>query len=309
MKTEEIVGHQKVLGLLSAVISKDSVAHAYLFVGTAQVGKGAVAKWFASQLVDTKKAPQNLIIVRPDKSIKIKDVRALQHELSLTNPYGGWRAVILGDLDQMTIAAQNAFLKILEEPQTKVIFILLARRLRAVLPTIISRTQLVRLAVVRQAEIAADLQKHGVEENRARELARLSRGRPGWARNCIADKDIESEVEKPAADFLKTFSASIFERCQYAKEISDSESSWHCLEAWEGVLRDCLLYQQGQGDDLVYLSLRSEIEKIAKSVSPKSIQQALRGLVAVKKQLEKNANSKLVFENYFINHVPLKEKI
>lgn len=310
MKADNIVGHQKVLGLISGVIQSKNVAHAYLFLGARQVGKETVARWFARQLIFDKVARKyNLSVLRSESGIKIGDIRSLQHELSLTNPFGGPRVVILGDIDDMSIPAQNAFLKILEEPQTNVIFILLARRLQALLPTIISRAQLIRLSPVAVSEISNYLRSKGLDIKTATEVARLSRGCPGRAHEFLRSESGTGKLTEPAARFIDILTAPIFKRWNYAKEISEGNavSSW--IGMAEGVLRDCLLCKQGRDSDMNYLSLADKIMAIMANHDIQDFKNALRGLNILRDQLQKNINVKLALENYFINFLPLNTKI
>jgi len=309
MKVYDIVGHQKVLGLISGIVERRGVAHAYLFLGPKQVGKETVARWFAQQLISDSRARRyNVSVLKYEEGIKISNIRSLHHELSLTNPYGGPRVVILGDVDDMTIPAQNAFLKLLEEPQTEVVFILLGRRLQSLLPTIVSRTQLIRFAPVATREIADHLQRQGLETKDAAEIARLSRGCPGWACQFVESGSDVSKLTKPASEFLRMFSASIAERWDYAKGLVADEAVRDWLDVSEGVLRDCLLCKQGRSDEVSYLSLLSQIKKTASSYDIRVIKGALQGLSVLRNQLRHNVNTKLALENYLINFLPINTK-
>jgi len=251
MKNTEIVGHQRILGFLSDVVKSGQVAHAYLFIGIPKIGKETIANWFAKQLVnDSKQASRSTISRCPESGLKIADVRSLRHELSLSNAFGGRRVVIMGDVSQMTEEAQNAFLKLLEEPQTEVVFLLLASSLRDILPTIVSRTQVVRFPVVPKGEIQTFLSTSQVSASRAEELARLSRGRPGWAISQLGKGEELSDFEKAASSFLETFSQSIPARFKYVRDLTQLDSELP-LESWEGVLRDILLLQSGQAGDVI----------------------------------------------------------
>ena len=106
--------------------------HAYLITGTSQEG---IEKSLKGLIGELKLTPMEFPLV------KIEDVRVLGNfvNLSLREP----TAIIVKDIDTATVAAQNAFLKNLEEPQEKLTYILTAASSQGVLPTIVSRCQIV----------------------------------------------------------------------------------------------------------------------------------------------------------------------
>lgn len=87
--------------------------------------------------------------IKPEKSggaIKIDQIRALQNYAYLTPQRAGYRLIIIESADRMNTAAANALLKILEEPAKHTLFLLMAQQLSTVLPTVLSRCQIVRFS-------------------------------------------------------------------------------------------------------------------------------------------------------------------
>ncbi|MBL0060139.1 MAG: hypothetical protein IPP40_01225 [bacterium] len=134
--------------------------------------------------------------------IRVADSRELLHD-AYRKPYQAKRAVyILLNADNMVREAQNALLKLLEEPPTSAILLLTASNLQAVLPTVRSRCQPVKLLAYSAAEIRTALKQAGIEE-RAAELAGALSG--GNMRRAIAFAEMEPEfLEKAAVEFLAT---------------------------------------------------------------------------------------------------------
>ncbi|PIP27427.1 MAG: DNA polymerase III subunit delta', partial [Candidatus Moranbacteria bacterium CG23_combo_of_CG06-09_8_20_14_all_39_10] len=160
----EIIGHQKIINLLDRAIAKDAVSHAYLFSGPESVGKFTVALDFAERLIgNIDSISSDLISIKPEieenkgvikkLDIKIEAIRNLLHKLSLTSVGGRYKVVIIDDADRLNRTAQNALLKTLEEPNAKVVLILVCQDERKLLPTIISRCQKMRFGLVKEAEI------------------------------------------------------------------------------------------------------------------------------------------------------------
>lgn len=116
-----------------------------------------------------------------EKSIKIDQLRKLLEALALNPLQAGKRVVMILDIDTMTVQAQNALLKSLEEPDEGTYFLLSTKNEQAVLPTIISRCRLMRLTPWRDEKMLTYLTDQGITEQRARELTSLSQGLPGAA--------------------------------------------------------------------------------------------------------------------------------
>lgn len=129
-----IIGHTAVLTDLRTRISQGRLAHANLLVGPAGVGVFHSAHTLAQEMVSH---PSDLIVLDSD-SPKIADVRALDADLQLS-PVGDTRIVIVRNIENMRIDAQNAFLKTLEEPPLATTFFLTCSHGEGVLETIRSR--------------------------------------------------------------------------------------------------------------------------------------------------------------------------
>lgn len=172
MHLSSLKGQDRVLSYLGAMINRDRLHHALLFVGQDGVGKRTAAKALANRLVCA--SPKDLdacgqcghcirfregthadylVVERGTKSdgslekmIKVDQIRNIQRSLSLKSFEGGQRVVVIFDADRMNSSTANALLKTLEEPPESVSFILTSNSLSSLLPTIISRCQMIRFA-------------------------------------------------------------------------------------------------------------------------------------------------------------------
>ncbi|MAF97965.1 MAG: ATPase [Micavibrio sp.] len=115
--------------------------------------------------------------------VAVGDIRKVVPFLHLTSSYGGWRIVIIDDADTMNRNAQNALLKILEEPPEKTLLILVTHRLGALIPTIRSRTQLLNFATPSRAIFEKLMSKYDphISPNDVDTLHALSHGSFGDA--------------------------------------------------------------------------------------------------------------------------------
>ncbi len=195
-------GHQAVLARLTALLERDRLAHALLFTGPAGIGKVLAARVFAAQVFCTSSGPvpcgechgcrqvaagthPDLVIVAPiagKKEIGVDVVRRLKHTIQLHAVSGRRKVAIIDEADRLSIAAQNALLKTLEEPPPGSVIILVTASPGALLPTVRSRCQRIVFRPLDQDAVAAVLQDSGgLDVEQARALAAHADGSPGRA--------------------------------------------------------------------------------------------------------------------------------
>lgn len=128
------------------------------------------------RIFDTDKGKQ-------DSALKVETVRKIEPFLHMKSSDGGWRVVIVEDADTMNRNAQNAILKILEEPPPKVLLILIAHRPGALIPTIRSRARMMPFSPLEDTVMRELLSKHGcyLEKDHMSLLLQMAEGRIGQA--------------------------------------------------------------------------------------------------------------------------------
>ena len=204
MAFSEIVG--SVSHHLREEMLSSRVVHAYLLTGPAGTGKRALADICARALCCESKGERpcdacpsckqflsgnhpDFIRLKPEKSIGVDAVREVIERLSV-KPYEADRhIVVIEQADKMTAQAQNALLKTLETPPGRDVFFLISTQMTALLPTIVSRCRVVRFHYLETDEAEAALKAHGLSEERARLLARLSQGSVGRALEMDASEE------------------------------------------------------------------------------------------------------------------------
>ncbi len=176
LKLEEIVGQPKAIRLLNEALESDRLPHAYLFVGPEGVGKETTALALFFKLVchkgsacgECKGCKKFLRGVHPDieiikpsgKSIKIDQIRALESKLHFVPLESSRRLILITEADLLTREAANSLLKSLEEPPLYTLFVLLAPSPDVLLPTIVSRCQMIRFHPIPADLISEVLIKH-----------------------------------------------------------------------------------------------------------------------------------------------------
>ena len=132
----------------------------------------------------------NLLLLTPNdkqKSVKVEQARTLLAQLSSYPFLPGPRLVLLSGIEVFTPAAQNALLKVIEEPDAATYFLLTTSVEKSVLPTIRSRCRMFRLPIWPEPLITKLLMERGIKEAEALNLAELSAGSPGMALRIMDD--------------------------------------------------------------------------------------------------------------------------
>jgi DNA polymerase-3 subunit delta' len=235
-----------------------------------------------------------------ESSIKIEQVRILIHTLTLSPVEGRYRVAVLDDMQLATEESQNAILKTLEEPNPSSVIVLIAPSTDGVLPTIMSRCQVLNLRPVAQHELAEGLVQRGVEKERAEFLARLSRGRPGWAIRAMGESELLEQREQRLADLEMLLSANRTRRFLYAKNLSEAEDDVResTLEEWLLYWRDVVRATSNR-DSASGLHNVDHAEAILRLADQLSARQALRMVRAITNALQylrQNARPQLVLD-------------
>jgi DNA polymerase III subunit delta' len=204
----DVLGQELPRKLLLKAYSDGNAAHSYLLMGPAGTGKYSMAIWYTGLLncrepVDSafpcgicsscKKIllcgtainHPDVRVISPDPqthNIKIEQIRELQKE-SLYMPFESpWKVHIINEAHRMLDSAANCLLKILEEPPPRVINILISSNLYTLLPTIVSRCQIIKFTPV-EAPIVADylMRREDIPEERSLVYAHIAQGSVGKA--------------------------------------------------------------------------------------------------------------------------------
>ncbi len=319
MSFKDILGHQRPITLLQRAIKNEKVVNSYLFLGTEGIGKKLVALQFAKALnclgeeaergdacnhcssckkIDHGLHPDVLLIEPEGQNIKADQVRQLQRGLAY-RPYEGRRRVcILTAADRMAPNMSNILLKTLEEPPLHTIIILLANHSAFILPTILSRCQLIRFNPLPTSLVSKWLtEAKGLRAEEARLLASLSEGSPGKA------LEIQEEIRQiPREELLKEWMGS---KSLSPEKIgnwvgslpTERENLLLILEVSKTLLRDLVMMKALKKEpDLIHSDLLPLMESVATNWSLSSLLKRVELLNETALAIRANANTSLALE-------------
>ena len=262
-----IIGHQRILEFLKKCVKNKRLAHAYLFTGSAHLGKKTVALEFIRMLngqeIDQAVHPDILIVepevvekdgVKKELAIGIDQARKIQHQMSLFPYQADYKIALIDQAEKMTAEAINCLLKTLEEPTGRAILILIAAEPQLLLPTIVSRCQLIKFLPVTKDEIERGLgEKFRPLRPKFSQVIRLANGRPGLAIQYLGNPALLQAQDKIINQLEKLIKADLNERYQYVEAIAkDVPQSRQILNAWLFWFRDLLLLTLGCSDLVIY---------------------------------------------------------
>jgi len=198
----DVRGHDRPIAFLRRGWESKRLAHAFVFTGPAGVGKLMVARALATGLhcdaapfdacgrcnacftIAAGTHPDVRVIAGPPKDkrdISIEQVRELQRELGFRSLSPHPKVGIINDAHLLTIQAQNALLKTLEEPNGDSVLVLIAVQASGLAPTILSRCQRLRFNPLPATDVVAILEARGRSRTEAAALATYANGSPGRA--------------------------------------------------------------------------------------------------------------------------------
>ena len=269
-----VVGHTQALDQLRSQVDTDRLAHAYLFVGESGLGKTMAARALAAALLpeaplsrhpdyweDDRIKPLSINEIRllPDKPPEFHEM-SLQAFLNLKPAVGSRRVALVTNVGRLRDQDQSVLLKTLEEPHPHRVIILTTPSLNpfVVLPTVVSRCQRVFFHPVPSPEIEKMLTAGGADASRARLIAELARGRPGWAMRVSGDQSVIDLHQAWTRRLEEVFGAPADVPLQVAAELDMGQMAWRRTEgeaedpalfaiaSWQIELRKRMLASQGR---------------------------------------------------------------
>lgn len=292
---EGICGQETVKKRLKNLIDSDRVSSAYIFSGPSGVGKFLMAEAFSRELlgINPENSPDFKIIEakKNESSIKIDQIRNLKADISI-KPNGKYKIYIIDGAEKMTVQAQNAILKTLEEPYSYGIIILVTKNEQSLLETIRSRCLNVKFYPLTFDDIKKILVNKGIEEDKISVAAIFSRGSAALAVD-IAQKEEFTKIRKLVEDYLiislvdkKSYESTLFIETfkDYSKQIDI------ILEMMTIYMRDAILYREGVSDMMINKDRINIVSKIGQALGVGQLARLISIIDETNRKLLANCN-------------------
>lgn len=320
-----LLGHEWAVDMLRRHVARGDVRHAYLFSGPPGLGRRTLALRLAQALncekpvapgepcFNCRTCNQIEIMQHPDLAViqaidddgvgkeggtlKVDQIREIQRMLNLKPYQSPYRVALFLRFQEANDNASNALLKTLEEAPAHAVLLLTADNPEQLLPTINSRCEILRLRPLPLEAIVADLLERGVDEDRARLLAHISGGRPGFARKLIEDATVLEKREERLNDLQTILPASRVEKFSYAEKLAkDKDAMRQTILVWLSYWRDVLLRVAGAETPLINVDRNMEIEFLAGRLDLSSARKVVGNHESALEKMERNVNSRLLAE-------------
>ena len=227
----QTLGFDKIKNFFEKTSESGQLGHAYIFSGQEMVGK----RTFALEVVNSVNKTDPGDVLRPDclfidsgvsesgQTITIEEVRGIKNFVSLSPYAGPYKFVVINDTHLMTTEAQNALLKVLEEPSPSSILILITANPNSLLPTITSRCQEIKFPPHPKSIITDVLKNSGLPKSEAEFLAEFSNGRIGLVKTVIKEKSF-GKIKDSVEELVRLIKADINERLTIAQKLTDEKN-------------------------------------------------------------------------------------
>lgn len=283
---EDIFGQPAAIARLRQMLARDRLPHALLFAGPSGIGKRIVAEVFAAQILRTEPTlleshPDFFSVVPDGAQIRIGQIREIQRLVGLAPVRGQHRVCLLEPADCMEPPAANSLLKILEEPPEGLVFILITAFPHSLLSTLRSRSAMIRFVLPAKGVLPEDGARQETEK---------------------ADRD-------QALGFLRNIGRSDLEwlwPTVAGMEELENSRILDIIKQWIRVLRDVGVLLAGCTDVEAFSAGQwSELRSLTEKWTIPEIAHAIQLAEDTRRQLQRNANSRLMLESLLIKSADL----
>lgn len=316
---EEILGNEMVKDHFKRAIENHKISHAYILTGEAGMGRKSIANAFAMTLLCEKGGSEpcmschsckqvmsgnhpDLIYVTHEKpgSIGVDDVREQINDTIMIRPYSSYYKIyIVDEAEKMTVQAQNALLKTIEEPPAYAVIILITTNQEAFLPTILSRCVQMKLKPLKDFTIKSYLtQNLHIPEKDADICAAFARGNLGKAIHLSSSDEFRELFQKVMVLVKNVGTMDISMLLDCIREMKEQNFDiGEVLDLMQFWYRDVLMFKVTK--DMNLLIFKNEykmINETGEKVDYAGLEAILAAIDTARTRLNANVNMELAME-------------
>ena len=291
------IGYSSLIENFKSRCSNGNLSHAQLISGEDGIGKSILAEILGKLILngDINREYVDIINYKPSKaSFGVDDVREIIDEVNKKPFEGDKKVIIIHQGNKLTIQAQNALLKTIEEPPTEVYIIILCESLELILDTIKSRCEIYKLTPLTKDELYKYIAIKGYdysEEEKSSAIA-FSEGIPGRIDRYFSDTELQ-ELRDKIVDLLLQLTNNEIEAILEKEEqlVSYKQNKEEVVNVLSSFIRDILVNKEVYNENLIINrdKIRS-IERLTNEMSFKKLNKMLLGLQEARKNIKNNVS-------------------
>lgn len=319
MGFQDILGNDMIKEHFKKAIENNKISHAYILTGEEGTGRKSIANAFSMALLCEKGGKEpcmvchsckqvlsgnhpDLIYVKHEKpnSIGVDDIREQINDTIMIRPYSSYYKIyIVDEAEKMTVQAQNALLKTIEEPPYYAVIILITTNQEAFLPTILSRCVQLKLKPLKDFTVKSYLAEHlNVPEKEAEICAAFARGNLGKAIHLASSDDFKELYQKVMMLVKNIGTMDIVSLLDHIREMKEQNFDigdvLDLLQLW---YRDVLMYKVTKDMNLIIFKDEYKvINGMVQKVDYAGLEKILSGIDTARTRLDANVNMELVME-------------
>ena len=291
------IGYSSLIENFKNRCSNGNLSHAQLISGEDGIGKSILAEILGKLILngDLNREYVDIINYKPSKaSFGVDDVREIIDEVNKKPFEGDKKVIIIHQGNKLTIQAQNALLKTIEEPPTEVYIIILCESLELILDTIKSRCEIYKLTPLTKDELYKYIAITGYdysEEEKSSAIA-FSEGIPGRIDRYFSDTELQ-ELRDKIVDLLLQLTNNEIEAILEKEEqlVSYKQNKEEVINVLSSFIRDILVNKEVYNENLIINRDKiKEIERLTNEMSFKKLNKMLLGLQEARKNIKNNVS-------------------
>lgn len=303
-----IIGHEEIRQRFERGVNKNALSHAHLIVGEDGIGKSLVAEEFAARVLGVPSGKEHIDIIKYKSEKASFGVDAVRDIITESNskPYeSDKKVIIIYQGEKLTVQAQNALLKTIEEPPKGVFIIILTESSEFILDTIKSRCQIHKLSPLKREEMISFIKRDysELDESIINTLIAFSEGIPGRVNKFLNDESF-NKIRKLVIELLQeinTHNSSL--TLKYADEFAAMKGKENeILSTIVTFVRDIMIYKEMRNHlSIINGDKIDDIKAIANIISYKKLKGIINMVDKARRNLKSNTNPWITFNTMLIN--------
>ena len=291
------IGYRTLINNFKNRCINNTLSHAHLIAGEDGIGKSKLANILAKLILNKELDREYVDIINykiNKSSFGVDDVRNIIEEVSKKPFEGEKKVIIIHEGNRLTIQAQNALLKTIEEPPIGVYIIILCESLELILDTIKSRCEIYKLTPLTKDELYEYIRVKGFNfnDNEIESAIAFSEGIPGRIDRYFNDNDLK-ELRSKIIQLIKKLSKNDLQIVLEEEEslITLKDNKEEVLNILSGFIRDILIYKEVENTSFIINGDKiQEINELTKEMSFKKLNNMIKTIEEARKNIKSNVN-------------------